>query len=178
MNYVAWTVPDQAFKKGFTQNLNVLTVKCEETVEKRSQLVLFWNPSNQMMRTPSLGTSDLRRDDKTAHNTVGQRNQRQLGASQVAIGMKAPSRFTQRQNFHWLQWCSFIHVQKTIQQWHSHCSYAVGMKNQHIIKAISTVVAYGPRTEPLFGSMGASHAEQAQKTCTVCAWEGSYACSS
>lgn len=169
MNYVTWTVPDQAFEKGFTH--------CE-----------MWGDCGQAKWTGiilgsfqlddedlSLGTSGLRRATGlcTALLVRGIR-----GSWELPKGQWTWSHFTQRQNFHWLQWCNFIHVQKTIQQWHSHCSYDADMENQHILKAISIVIAYGPCTESLFGSMRASHAEKAKKMCTICSWEGADACNS
>lgn len=133
--------------------------------------------TREMMRLPP-GTCDLWRDYRTVYYTLDHRNQRQSKADQRAMHMKASSYLIQRKNLHWLRSCSFIHLQETIQQWHPCCGCDGDTENQHILRAISIFLAYGPCTEPLFGSMRVSHAERAQKTFTACAWEGAYACNS
>lgn len=164
-----------AFMKEFTPNLNELIGKCEETTDKRNGLKIILGFFQACRNDPLLGHSWSHRTPQVCAHQPWSEEPEAAKSSPRGNRLKSILSFIQRQNFHWLQRCRFIHFQETIQQWHPCCSYNGGMENSHILKAISIFLAYGPCTEPLCGSMRVSHAERAQKTCTACAWEGAYA---
>lgn len=148
-------------------------MKCEEMADKQSE----WHCFGILLDDEDLplGTSGLRGVHRTMHNTLGQRTQRQLRASQGDMDMVSFYSETKPSLNPVVQFypCAKDNpaVTLTLQLWWGYGKSTYSQSNFHSLSIWPMHCAFMWVNESFLCRKG-------KEMCTVCAWEGADACNS